>query len=91
MDRPCSKPITYEGRPRPSHGREDYQNQHKPLNNRDNEAKLIQRRLDNIYGQDYPKSLMEVIVVDSANSDGTAELVEEWVSKYRDTVKVIER
>ena len=49
-----------------------------------NEAKFIQSKLDDIYDQDYPKSLMEVIVVDSASNDGTAELVEEWASKHRD-------
>jgi len=49
-----------------------------------NEAEFIQNKLDNIYDQDYPKSLMEVIVVDSASTDGTTELVEEWSSKHRD-------
>ncbi len=48
------------------------------------EAKLIWSRLDNIYSQDYPKELMEIIVVDSASDDGTAELVEEWASKHGD-------
>ncbi|QOR94570.1 glycosyltransferase family 2 protein [Thermosphaera chiliense] len=49
-----------------------------------NESRIIQARLDNIRGQDYPKSLMEVIVVDSNSSDGTAELVEESASRHRD-------
>jgi len=49
-----------------------------------NEAEFIQSKLDNIYDQDYPKSLMEVIVADSASTDGTTELVEEWSSKHRD-------
>jgi len=35
-----------------------------------NEAKIIRDRLDNIYSQDYPKSLMEVIVIDPGSSDG---------------------
>ena len=48
-----------------------------------NEAEFIQSKLDNIYDQDYPKSLMKVIVVDSASSDGTPKLVEEWASKHR--------
>ena len=49
-----------------------------------NEAEFIQSKLDNIYDQDYPKSLLEVIVVDSASIDGTTELVKEWSSKHRD-------
>jgi len=49
-----------------------------------NEVKFIQRKLDNIYGQDYPKSLMEVIVVDSASDDGTVDLVKRWASEHRD-------
>ncbi|MEM1625608.1 MAG: glycosyltransferase [Candidatus Nezhaarchaeales archaeon] len=35
-----------------------------------NEAKIIRDRLDNIYSQDYPKSLMEVIVIDLGSSGG---------------------
>ena len=48
-----------------------------------NEAKFIQSKLNNIYTQNYPKNLIEIIVVDSASTDGTAELAEEWASKYR--------
>lgn len=36
-----------------------------------NEAGLIRRKLDNIHSQDYPKDKLDVLVVDSANSDGT--------------------
>lgn len=49
-----------------------------------NEAKYIQARLDNIREQDYPRELLEVIVVDSASSDGTPQLVEEWGKRYAD-------
>ncbi|MCS7128395.1 MAG: glycosyltransferase, partial [Desulfurococcaceae archaeon] len=49
-----------------------------------NEAKVIGERLNNIYEQDYSKEFMEVIVVDSASTDGTAEIVEEWSSKHKD-------
>jgi len=47
-----------------------------------NEAKLIQRKLDNIYAQDYPRNKLEVIVVDSASTDGTPELVKKWVENH---------
>ncbi|MEM2197426.1 MAG: glycosyltransferase family 2 protein [Sulfolobales archaeon] len=49
-----------------------------------NEAKIIKDRLDNIYEQDYPRILMEVIVIDSGSSDGTPNLVEEWAEKHCD-------
>jgi cellulose synthase/poly-beta-1,6-N-acetylglucosamine synthase-like glycosyltransferase len=46
-----------------------------------NEVKFIWDRLDNVYAQNYPKDLMEVIVVDSASDDGTADLVKKWISE----------
>jgi cellulose synthase/poly-beta-1,6-N-acetylglucosamine synthase-like glycosyltransferase len=49
-----------------------------------NEASLIRRKLDNIASQDYPKGLVEVIVVDSASSDGTPRIVREWMESHRD-------
>ncbi|MEM2704261.1 MAG: glycosyltransferase family 2 protein [Candidatus Bathyarchaeia archaeon] len=49
-----------------------------------NEAGLIVDRLNNIYSQDYPRDLMEVVVVDSASSDETPELVEEWSRRHGD-------
>jgi len=33
-----------------------------------NEARLIEDKLDNIYGQDYPKGRLEIIVFDSAST-----------------------
>jgi len=53
-----------------------------------NEASLIKRKLDNIASQDYPKELMEIIVVDSASSDGTPSIVREWMESHRD-LKVV--
>ncbi|MEZ0394617.1 MAG: glycosyltransferase family 2 protein [Desulfurococcaceae archaeon] len=56
-----------------------------------NEAELIRDRLDNVYAQDYPRALMEIIVVDSASRDGTAELVRRWASEHGDVdLKLIE-
>ncbi|MEM2960625.1 MAG: glycosyltransferase, partial [Candidatus Bathyarchaeia archaeon] len=48
------------------------------------EAKRIEAKLENLYAQDYPKEMMETIVVDSASEDGTPELVERWASRHRD-------
>ena len=38
-----------------------------------NEAKLIERKLEDIYRQDYPKDKLEIFAVDSASTDGTLE------------------
>jgi cellulose synthase/poly-beta-1,6-N-acetylglucosamine synthase-like glycosyltransferase len=56
-----------------------------------NEAKLVRQKLDDIASQDYPKDLVEIIVVDSASTDGTVEVVKEWVADHRDVrTKLIE-
>jgi len=49
-----------------------------------NEAELIERKLDDIYGQDYPRDRLEVMVVDSASTDGTPGLVRRWAEKQPD-------
>jgi cellulose synthase/poly-beta-1,6-N-acetylglucosamine synthase-like glycosyltransferase len=49
-----------------------------------NEAEFIRDKLNNLYSQDYQKSLMEIIVVDSKSNDGTVELVKEWAYKHTD-------
>ena len=43
-----------------------------------NEAGLIESKLDDLARQYYPKELLEIVVVDSASTDGTPEKVEEW-------------
>jgi len=56
-----------------------------------NEAKLIERKLDNIYKQKYPRNKLEVIVVDSASIDGTPRKVLRWTKNHPDIViKLIE-
>jgi cellulose synthase/poly-beta-1,6-N-acetylglucosamine synthase-like glycosyltransferase len=56
-----------------------------------NEANLVKQKLDNIASQDYPKDLVEIIVVDSASTDGTLEVVKEWIAGHRDVrAKLIE-
>ena len=56
-----------------------------------NEAELIEKKLDNIYQQDYPRDRVEVLVVDSASTDGTPQKVLEWAKKHPDiTVRLIE-
>jgi cellulose synthase/poly-beta-1,6-N-acetylglucosamine synthase-like glycosyltransferase len=56
-----------------------------------NEASIIEKRLNNIYEQDYPKDRLEIIVVDSASNDSTAEIAKKWTYVHSDVkVKVIE-
>jgi cellulose synthase/poly-beta-1,6-N-acetylglucosamine synthase-like glycosyltransferase len=56
-----------------------------------NEAELIWNRLNDIYAQNYPRNLMETIVIDSASDDGTPDLVKKWIFEHRDVnLKLIE-
>jgi len=48
-----------------------------------NESEIIKERLDNLDQQEYPRSRMEVIVVDCSN-DGTADIVEKWFTTTMD-------
>jgi Glycosyltransferases, probably involved in cell wall biogenesis len=52
---------------------------------------LIRQKLDDIAFQSYPKELMEIFIVDSASTDGTVEVVKEWIADHRDVrAKLIE-
>jgi biofilm PGA synthesis N-glycosyltransferase PgaC len=46
------------------------------------EAGSIVRKLDNVREVDYPKSKIDVTVVDSASKDDTLELVSRWVKEH---------
>jgi len=54
-----------------------------------NEAEFIEKKLDNVYQQDYPRDKVEVIVVDSASDDETPELVKEWAKNHPDIKLVL--
>lgn len=45
-----------------------------------NEEKVILGKLENIYSQDYPKELLEVIIIDANSSDKTLDIVEKWIN-----------
>ena len=46
-----------------------------------NESELIEKRLENLVTQDYPPNKLEIVVVDSASTDGTAAIVEDWLKR----------
>jgi cellulose synthase/poly-beta-1,6-N-acetylglucosamine synthase-like glycosyltransferase len=48
-----------------------------------NESELIEKRLENLVTQDYPTNKVEIVVVDSASTDGTAAIVEDWLSRSK--------
>jgi len=56
-----------------------------------NEARHIEEKLEDVYRQDYPRYMLEIIVVDSASTDGTAEKARRWAAAHPDAdVKVVE-
>jgi len=55
-----------------------------------NEGELLEKRLTNIYEQRYPQELIEIIVTDSASTDGTLTAVDNWFKKHSEAnLKVI--
>lgn len=53
-----------------------------------NEERGIAKTLDSVIGQDYPKGKLDVIVIDDASTDRTAEIVEGYV-KTHSNVKLV--
>lgn len=47
-----------------------------------NEASLIVGKLDSIFDEDYDRNLLEVVIVDSASVDKTAQIVESWTAAH---------
>jgi cellulose synthase/poly-beta-1,6-N-acetylglucosamine synthase-like glycosyltransferase len=54
-----------------------------------NEARFIVEKLNDVYRQNYPRDKLEIIVVDSASTDGTSELAKKWISEHGDVKAVL--
>src|SRR5437867_10484179 len=55
-----------------------------------NEASVIEQKLSNIAQGTYPSSRIELIVVDSASSDGTADIAREFLNLNQLNGQVVE-
>jgi cellulose synthase/poly-beta-1,6-N-acetylglucosamine synthase-like glycosyltransferase len=56
-----------------------------------NEEKHIRRKLENVLSSDYPREILEVIVVDDGSTDGTVHAVSEFRSEGVKLVQIEER
>lgn len=56
-----------------------------------NEEKLIEQKIRNLLEADYPKDLMEIIVVDGNSSDNTVDLVKKFEQKGLELIEQKER
>lgn len=54
-----------------------------------NEEATIKGKLENLLKQDYPRELMEVIVIDSASTDNTIEILKNFLEKNEVSIKII--
>ena len=56
-----------------------------------NEAKVIEKKLENIQELDYPENKLQIILVDSASNDGTLERIKDFFAKttFRFSVTLI--
>ena len=53
-----------------------------------NEEMVIQKKLEDLVKQDYPKDKMEILLIDSNSSDSTMDIFHKWNSEHSHDVKV---
>ena len=49
-----------------------------------NESAIIGFKLENLSRVDYPKNLMQILVVDSNSTDGTVDIVNEFIQRHQE-------
>ncbi|MBI4250707.1 glycosyltransferase family 2 protein [Candidatus Uhrbacteria bacterium] len=54
-----------------------------------NEERFIAACLDSLVAQTYPKAQMEIIVIDGASTDGTTEIVKQYLEKNALTIRLL--
>jgi cellulose synthase/poly-beta-1,6-N-acetylglucosamine synthase-like glycosyltransferase len=54
-----------------------------------NEASVIRRKLENVLQLDYPREKLEVVVVDSASSDETGNIVKKFADEHRREINLV--
>lgn len=54
-----------------------------------NEARVIQRKMDNLQALNYPRDKLEVVFVDGGSVDGTAEMIENLAETKDLSIKVV--
>ncbi|MBX0311553.1 MAG: glycosyltransferase family 2 protein [Sulfurihydrogenibium sp.] len=47
-----------------------------------NEKKIIEKCLDSVINQDYPKDKLEILVIDGMSDDGTREIIKKYIEQY---------
>lgn len=55
-----------------------------------NEKLVIGRRLERFASLDYPRSKMEIVIVDGMSNDGTGEICLEYASEHPDFIQVFD-
>ena len=55
-----------------------------------NIEELLEKCVDSVAGQDYPRELLQIIVVDDGSTDGTGKIADDLAKKY-DNVQVIHK
>lgn len=56
-----------------------------------NEGKAIGTAIEGLLNLDYPKNMIEIIVVDDKSSDNSAEVVREYVKKYKNVKLIVNK
>jgi biofilm PGA synthesis N-glycosyltransferase PgaC len=54
-----------------------------------NESSTVAQAIESLLNLDYPKEMIEIIVVDDKSKDNSVEIIKKYVTKYPDRIKLI--